>query len=179
MGHVLSRDRTIGRCPCELLGRRTEVRLSSRFDPRCGYELACMRGCEPGLMCVDMVGKVLRIHQTQHVFAACCGAVQAYTAGAPAPWGQGPCAHCCPSAGARPPPACLHCENRINTHPLSVYDGDRARMRTVHLCPRHMPPQHALAYVYNLRQLHAACNALAGTHALSHRRAHSRRTPVH
>ena len=160
--------------PCELAGRRTEVRLSARFDPHRGYEMSCSRGCDPGgVLSVDMVGKVLRIHQTQYVLTPCCGTVQPYGPNL-LPFGGAPCPRCQPPLPPRTPPACLHCGGRVSLRPLEVYDSHRARVRTVHLCPRHTPSAPTLQYLYNLRQLHAACNALANAHPHQQRRASKR-----
>lgn len=146
--------------PCVLAHRHVDA-LRCRLDT-VTQALVCATCMQGDLVCVDLVGRVLQVHDQHFLLCPACLTVQPYRADERT-WGAA-CAHAAPPAPRPARPACCVCLEAGPALALRRVDHLTGLLHTFHYCPRHAPrPEtaRACANVAQLARHHAQAAALS------------------
>jgi len=124
--------------------------------------LVCAGCLSPDIVCVSLLGRVMRFRNAHYYVCPVCATVQAYRGDeAEQPWPDG---GACGHAGASKPIAgsgkaqrvrCLMCSEHTLAHTARRVDHLTGEMHEFHYCQRHAPRPDAARKCVNARQLGA------------------------
>lgn len=141
-------------CPhCVMVGRSIEnvrLRLNTLTE-----SLLCSVCGKEDLICIDMLGRVLRHKQLYFILCPCCTKVRLYKG--EQVWVDQACPHATqqrrPKFAPKPRLPCAICSELTANCPVERVDHLSGAMRQFVFCQRHMPRSDALRMCVNARQL--------------------------
>jgi hypothetical protein len=134
---------------CVLAHRHVDA-LRCRLDT-VSQGLVCATCLQGDLVCVDLLGRVLQVHDEHFILCPACLTVQPYRADERT-WAD-TCTHAAPPAPRPPRPSCCVCLEAGPALALQRVDHLTGQLHTFNYCPRHAPRHETARSCANVAQL--------------------------